>query len=227
MEKDGWLNINKPIGCTSTKVVAIVKKITKAKKVGHGGTLDPMASGVLPICINKATKQVESMMDHDKIYLFHLTFGEFRDTYDVEGKILEKNNFIPKENNIIANIKNFIGDIEQIPPIYSALKINGKRACDLARDGKNVELKPRNIKIYNIKYNGFITENTIELMVHCGRGCYIRSLGIDLARSLNAIGYVSKIERQKVGNFLLENSINLESLNYDKIDKNIITINVN
>lgn len=224
MQESGWLNINKPIGFTSTKVVAIIKRITKAKKVGHGGTLDPLASGVLPICINKATKQVENMMNHDKKYLFHLTFGEFRDTYDSEGEILEKNTFIPEENDILKNINSFIGDIEQTPPVYSAIKVNGKRACDLIREGKNVELKPRIIKIYNIKYNGFTNDNTIELIVHCGRGCYIRSLGIDLAKSLNAIAYVSKLERLKVGDFLLENSINIENIDLDIIKNNLITL---
>lgn len=223
MEESGWLNINKPIGYTSTKVVAIIKRITKARKVGHGGTLDPLASGVLPICINKATKQVESMMNHDKKYLFHLTFGEFRSTYDSEGDVLEKNNFIPKEKDIINNINNFIGDIEQTPPVYSAIKINGKRACDLIREGKTVELKSRIIKIYDIEYNGFINNNTIELLVHCGRGCYIRSLGIDLAKSLNSIAYISKLERLRVGNFLLENSLNIENIDLNTIKNNLIT----
>ena len=225
MEESGWLNINKPIGCTSTKIVSIIKKITKAKKVGHGGTLDPMASGVLPICINKATKQVEQMMNHDKIYLFHLTFGEFRDTYDSEGEILEKSDFIPSEKDIINNLKKFIGDIEQIPPVYSAIKINGKRACDLVREGKNVELKSRLIKIFDIKYNGFINKNAIELVTHCGRGCYIRSLGVDLAKSLNTVGYISKIERLRVGNFLIENSININELDIDTIKKYLYKIN--
>ena len=226
MQESGWLNINKPIGCTSTRVVAVIKKITGAKKVGHGGTLDPMASGVLPIAINKATRQVESMMNHDKKYLFHLTFGEFRDTYDSEGKILEKNDFVPLENEIINSLKYFVGDVEQIPPIYSALKINGKRACDLARNGETIELKARQIKIYDIVYGGFKNKNTVELTVHCGRGCYVRSLGVDIAKKLGALGYVSKIERLKVGSFLIENSVNFDDLNLEKIEKELLLVSL-
>ena len=225
MEESGWLNINKPFEYTSTRIVAIIKGITKAKKVGHGGTLDPMASGVLPVCINRATKQVEQMMNHDKVYLFHLTFGEFRDTYDSEGKILEKNDFIPSEKNILSNLQRFIGDIEQIPPIYSAIKINGKRACDLVRCGKSVNLKSRPIKIFDIKYGGFINNNTIELVVHCGRGCYVRSLGVDLAKSVGAIGYVSKIERLRVGNFSIENSVNIDDIKtVDDVKKHLYKV---
>lgn len=224
MEESGWLNVNKPVNCTSTKVVAIIKKITKAKKVGHGGTLDPLASGVLPICINKATKQVESMMNHTKTYLFHLTFGELRDTYDSEGIILDKNDFVPKIDSIENVLKNFIGTIKQTPPVYSAIKINGKRACDLARDGKTIELQPRNIIINSLKINGFINTNTIELVVDCGRGCYVRSLGVDIATNLGAIAYVSKIERLRVGKFEIKNSINMDELNFETISKNLIIL---
>lgn len=225
MQESGWLNINKPNGITSTKVVAIIKKITKAKKVGHGGTLDPLASGVLPLCVNKATKQVESIMDHKKQYLFHLTFGESRTTYDSEGEIVEKNDFIPKEEDIKNILSNFIGIIKQIPPIYSAIKINGKRSCDLVRSGETVELKARDIFIENIQFNYFINDNTVEFIVNCGRGCYIRSLGVEIAKTLNAVGYVSKIERLKVGNFFIENSLNLEKIDLDLIKKNLIVLN--
>lgn len=218
MEESGWLNINKPEKWTSTKVVALIKKITKAKKVGHGGTLDPLASGVLPICINKATKQVESMMNHKKQYLFHLTFGEFRSTYDSEGEVLEKNDFVPSINAIEKIINNFIGTIKQVPPTYSAIKINGKRACDLAREGKEIKLEARDILIENIDFKGFVNDKTAEFVVDCGRGCYIRSLGVDMAKNLGALAYVSKIERLKVGNFLIENSINIE----DGIDVEIV-----
>lgn len=224
MQESGWLNINKPIGFTSTKVVAMVKCITKAKKVGHGGTLDPLASGVLPICINKATKQVESMMDHNKKYLFHLTFGELRDTCDCEGAILEKNDTIPTTEQINTILNNFIGVIKQTPPIYSAIKINGKRACDLVREGKEVKLQARDIIINNLQFNGFINENTAEFIVECGRGCYVRSLGVDLAKNLGAIAYLSKIERLRVGEFCIENSLNVDELNIDNILKKIIVI---
>lgn len=221
MQESGWLNINKPKNYTSTKIVSIIKHITKAKKVGHGGTLDPLASGVLPICINKATKQVESMMDHTKTYLFHITFGELRDTYDFEGVVLEQNNFIPSSDDIKSVLGNFIGVIKQVPPIYSAIKINGKRACDLVRDGKQIELNARDITINNLQFNGFINDNTAEFVVDCGRGCYVRSLGVDLAKSINSIAYVSKIERLRVGDFLIGNSLDIENISYENIIKNI------
>lgn len=224
MEESGWLNINKPINCTSAKAVAIIKSITKAKKVGHGGTLDPLATGVLPICINKATKQVENIMNHAKEYKFHLTFGEHRDTYDSEGKIIEKNNFIPNILDIKKNLNLFIGEIEQAPPAFSALKINGKRACDLAREGKNIILEKRKIIIYDIICNDFVNENTIEFIVRCGRGCYIRSLAVDIAKQLNALGYVSKLIRTKVNNFYIENSLDLENVNLELVRNNLIVL---
>ncbi|MDR1498876.1 MAG: tRNA pseudouridine(55) synthase TruB [Rickettsiales bacterium] len=224
MEESGWLNINKPVGYTSTRVVAIIKRITKAKKVGHGGTLDPLASGVLPICINKATKQVESMMDHKKTYLFHLTFGEFRNTYDSEGKVTEKNDFVPRIDSIQNVLKYFIGTIDQTPPLYSAIKINGKRACDLARDNKTIELKPRKIEIYNIEFNGFVNSGTAEFIVDCGRGCYVRSLGVDMAKALGALAFVSKIERLRVGNFTIEESMEIDNINIDIISSSILDL---
>lgn len=227
MEQSGWLNVNKPVNYTSTKVVAIIKRITKAKKVGHGGTLDPLASGVLPICINKATKQVESMMNHSKTYLFHLTFGELRDTGDAEGVILEKNDFVPTVDDIKNVLPSFVGTIKQTPPVYSAIKVEGKRACDLVRDGKKVELEARDIVINDLQFNGFVEDKTAEFVVDCGRGCYVRSLGVDIAKSLGAVAYVSKIIRSRVGNFRIENAINVEDLNndaYEVLLNNLITV---
>ena len=224
MQESGWLNVNKPIGWTSTKAVAIVKRITKAKKVGHGGTLDPLASGVLPICINKATKQVELMMDHRKEYLFHLTFGELRDTADNEGVILETNDIVPTLEQINTVLGNFVGVIKQTPPIYSAIKIGGKRACDLVREGKTVELQARDIVIYSLKCNGFVGEKTVEFVVECGRGCYVRSLGVDLAKSLGAIGYLSKIERLRVGDFEIDDAVSVDELTFDCVLENLIVV---
>lgn len=221
MNKSGWLIINKPVGFTSAKVVAIVKRILKAKKVGHGGTLDPFASGVLPISINNATKTTEYVMDHSKTYLFHLKFGEETDTYDPEGKVVSKCEKIPTESEIESVLNYFIGPkIKQIPPKYSALKINGKRACDLVREGTDVEIKERFVEIDSIKFNGFVDEKTVEFVVDCGRGCYIRSLGVDMAKKLETCGYISKLVRLRVGEFKIENSINIndiESISEDKI----------
>ena len=224
MQESGWLNVNKPVGWTSTKVVAIIKRITKAKKVGHGGTLDPLASGVLPICINKATKQVESMMDHRKEYLFYLTFGELRDTADAEGVVLETNNIVPTVEQINTVLSNFVGVIKQTPPIYSAIKVDGKRACDLVREGKSVELQARDIVIYNLKCNGFVDKKTAEFIVECGRGCYVRSLGVDLAKSLGAIGYLSKIERLRVGDFDIDDAVDVDGLDLGGVLENLIVV---
>ena len=226
MEKSGWLNINKPVGWTSTKVVSVLKRLLKPKKIGHGGTLDPFASGVLPICINSATKTVEYMMDHDKTYLFHLTFGSETDTYDIDGEIVNKDDKIPTENDILKIIPEFIGKIKQVPPKYSALKINGKRACDIMRDGGEVEIQEREIEILNLKYNGFVNENAAEFVVDCSRGTYIRTLGVDIAKKLNCLGFISKLTRLRVGDFYIDNSLQIDGdVNVDFIKNQLISIN--
>ena len=226
MEKSGWLNINKPVGWTSTKVVSVLKRLLKPKKIGHGGTLDPFASGVLPICINSATKTVEYMMDHDKTYLFHLTFGSETDTYDIDGEVVNKNDKIPTENDILKIIPEFIGKIKQVPPKYSALKINGKRACDIMRDGGEVEIQEREIEILNLKYNGFVNERTAEFVVDCSRGTYIRTLGVDIAKKLNCLGFISKLTRLRVGDFYIDNSLQIDGdVNVDFIKNQLISIN--
>ena len=226
MEKSGWLNINKPVGWTSTKVVSVLKRLLKPKKIGHGGTLDPFASGVLPICINSATKTVEYMMDHDKTYLFHLTFGSETDPYDIDGEIVNKDDKIPTENDILKIIPEFIGKIKQVPPKYSALKINGKRACDIMRDGGEVEIQEREIEILNLKYNGFVNENAAEFVVDCSRGTYIRTLGVDIAKKLNCLGFISKLTRLRVGDFYIDNSLQIDGdVNVDFIKNQLISIN--
>ena len=226
MEKSGWLNINKPVGWTSTRVVSVLKRLLKPKKIGHGGTLDPFASGVLPICINSATKTVEYMMDHDKTYLFHLTFGSETDTYDIDGKVINKDDKIPTENDILKIIPEFIGKIKQVPPKYSALKINGKRACDIMRDGGEVEIQEREIEVLNLKYNGFVNENTAEFIVDCSRGTYIRTLGVDIAKKLNCLGFISKLTRLRVGDFYIDNSLQIDGdVNVDFIKNQLISIN--
>lgn len=224
LDLNGWLNINKPKGYTSTKIVSIIKKITQAKKVGHGGTLDPLASGILPICINKATKQVESMMGHTKAYKFCITFGESRDTYDSEGIIEKKDNFIPNEKDLKKNLEKFLGTIEQTPPKYSAIKINGKRAYKIARKGDIVLIKPRKIEIMKLEFKNFNNSDTAEFYVECGRGCYVRSLAVDIAKSVKALGYVSELVRTKVGDFNIENSLNIENINYNLINNYIINL---
>ena len=216
-EINGWLNINKPYGFSSAKVVAIIKRILKAKKVGHGGTLDPLAVGVLPICINKATKTTEKTMSFTKEYLFDITFGELRSTADAEGEIIDKNDKIPTDIEITNILDKFIGNIKQTPPIYSAIKINGKRAYELARENKDIELKERDVKVYNLEFLGFQNKNIARFLVKCGKGFYIRSLAVDIAKTLNTVGYVSYLERKSVGIFNQDNIITLEE--FEKIVK--------
>ena len=210
MNKSGWLNINKPCGYTSTRVVNILKRILKCKKIGHGGTLDPFASGVLPVCLNSATKTVECVMDHSKTYSFSLVFGKSTDSFDIDGNILDSNDKVPTEKEILDIIPSFIGKIAQVPPKYSALKINGVRACDLVREGKDVLMESRDVEIFDLRLNKIVNRNTFEFTVDCGRGCYIRSLGVDIASRLGMLAYVSKLTRLRVGNFKIENSIDVK-----------------
>ncbi|MDD2839920.1 MAG: tRNA pseudouridine(55) synthase TruB [Rickettsiales bacterium] len=211
-ELNGWLNVDKPFGYSSAKVVAIIKRMLRVKKVGHGGTLDPLATGVLPICLNKATKTTEKMMSFEKEYLFEITFGESRTTYDAEGEIVEKSDKIPTEKEILDIIPIFIGDLLQLPPIFSAIKVGGKRACDLARDNKKVELESRKVKVYELKFLGFNSEKTAQFQVKCGKGFYVRSLANDLSINLNTVGYISYLRRLSIGSFNQNNILRLEEI---------------
>lgn len=224
MEINGWLNVYKPAGITSNNVVSKLKHILHPHKIGHGGTLDPFASGVLPICLNKATKTVEYVMDHKKTYVFDLSFGQQTDTGDKDGRIIAESNTIPDQNTILEALPYFIGTIQQTPPKYSALKINGKRACDLMRQGFNPDMKPRSIVIESINYNGFINNNTARFTVICGRGCYIRSLAEDLALKLNTLGFVTKLERTKLGIFTVEDAISLEDFHEIDVAEKIYSL---
>ena len=205
---DGVLIINKPLNKTSFDVVRDVRKEYNTKKVGHIGTLDPMASGVLPILIGKATKLSDLLMEHDKDYIATLKLGEKRDTGDQEGEIIERSPIpsdISKEK-IISVLNTFLGDSFQIPPMYSAIKINGQKLYDLARKGETIERKPRPITITNIdllNYNK--NTNEIKFKVTCSKGTYIRVLCEDIATKLNTCGYMSSLKRTRVGNFTIEN----------------------
>lgn len=229
---DGIIIVNKPKGCTSHDIVYKIKKMFN-QKVGHTGTLDPMAEGVLPILIGKGTQCSKYLINHDKKYLVKLKLGIKTDTADSEGKIIKEKqidtNLLTKEN--ITNIlKSFIGKQEQIPPIYSAIKVNGKKLYEYARKGQEVELKPRQIEIYNIdliKYS--LEEKEIEFEVFCGKGTYIRSLCEDIAKKIETVGYMKELKRIQVGNFKIENSITIDELqksmkNTDFIDDKIISI---
>lgn len=206
-----WLNIDKPIAMSSARAVAIVKRLTKAKKVGHGGTLDPFASGILPIALNKATKTAESMMQKPKKYLFTIKWGEFRDTDDIEGKVERSSEKRPTNSELIFALQKFIGKIKQKPSKFSAIKINGKRAYDLARSGIEFEMKLREVEIFSLKLISNSADSCV-IEAKCSKGTYIRTLARDICESLGVCGFVSVLTRLEVGEFLYKNKISLEKL---------------
>lgn len=212
---DGIIIINKPKGCTSHDIVYKIKKIFN-EKVGHTGTLDPMAEGVLPILIGKGTLCSKYLMNHDKKYIVKLQLGIKTDTADSEGKIIEEQDVsreLLNKDTITNILKSFIGKQEQIPPIYSAIKVNGKKLYEYARKGQEVDLKPRRIEIYDINLiNYAVEEKQIEFEVFCGKGTYIRSLCEDIATKFETVGYMKELKRIQVGDFKIENSITIEEL---------------
>ena len=207
------VNIIKPTGMTSHDVVSAVRKILNIKKVGHTGTLDPDASGVLPICIGKATKVSELILNKDKSYICELTLGINTDTYDSSGEILEKFDVEVDEQKIKNAFDTQSGEINQFPPIYSALKVNGKKMCDLVRSGKSDEivLKSRKVNIKDINILS-INHNKIMFYVKCSKGTYVRSICYDIGKELGCGGHMSFLLRTSSGKFNLENGITLEQL---------------
>ena len=221
---DGIIIINKPKGYTSHDIVNKVRKIYNTKKVGHTGTLDPNATGVLPILIGKATKLSNYLTEHNKQYIAILKLGEKRDTGDLEGKIIETEE-VPTLNkeNIELILKSFLGKQQQTPPMYSAIKINGKKLYEYARDGKEIEVPKREIEIYDIKLNS-INESEIKFLVDCSKGTYIRSLCEDIAKKIGTVGFMKELIRTKVDKFEIENSYTLEELEENKENVKIISI---
>lgn len=208
----GWLAIDKPLGIGSTQVVSKVKRILNAAKVGHGGTLDPLASGVLPIALGEATKTVQYVMDGAKTYRFQVRWGEATASCDRESEVIATSPHRPTAEAITAALPAFLGEIEQIPPAYSAVKIDGQRAYDLARAGEEVEIKPRRVTIDSFTLLGRPDADHADFQVHCGKGTYVRSLARDLALALGTVGHVSVLRRIACGPFDLQNAISLESL---------------
>lgn len=208
----GWLNLSKPIGMTSAAAVNKVKWITKAKKVGHAGTLDPLATGILPIAFGEATKCINLLMDAKKTYRFRVTFGERRSTDDAEGEVVTTSTHIPTEADIISILPKFTGEILQTPPIYSAIKVDGERAYDLARAGEDIKLNARPIMVHSIDFKGFNKPNEAEFEALVGKGTYIRSLGRDIAQALGSEGYISLLHRASVGPFAEAQAISLDLL---------------
>lgn len=218
---NGILIINKEKGCTSHDIVYKVKKIFN-EKVGHTGTLDPLAEGVLPILIGKGTLCSKYLINHDKKYIVNLALGQKTETADLEGKIIEEKNIPDKsltQSKIEKVLKSFIGKQQQMPPIYSAIKVNGKKLYEYARKGQNVEIKPREIEIYDIKLiNIDAQKKQIQYEVFCGKGTYIRSLCEDIAEKLETVGYMESLKRIQVGDFKIEESSKIQELEENKED---------
>jgi len=209
---DGWLVINKDLGMTSRQVVNIIKKTLNVKKIGHAGTLDPLATGVLALAIGRATKTVKYIMDGMKKYNFTIRWGISTDTQDVEGKIISKSNKKLNKIKLKAILKNLVGTVDQIPPKFSAIKVNGKRAYDLARSGKIFTLKPRKVFLKNIKLiekNGR-KKNCTSFEIECGKGFYVRSLVRDICKKLNVDGHVIELKRIESEPFNLKSSISIK-----------------
>ena len=219
----GFLNIYKPKGKTSHDVVAILRRITKVKQIGHTGTLDPFAEGVLPICIGKATRLIEYLKD-DKAYIGTVQLGKSTTTYDLEGEVVEISDKTPSLEEIEAELNNFRGDIEQLPPIFSAIKVKGKKLYEYARKGEEVEIQPRSVNISELELLNYDKENrTLELYIKCSKGTYIRSIAHDLGKNLNCFGHLIKLVRVKAGDFLVENAIKLDELSsVEEVEKHLI-----
>lgn len=208
----GFLNIYKPKGLTSHDVVARLRKITKVRQIGHTGTLDPFATGVLPISIGKATRLIE-YLDDDKEYLATVQFGKNTATYDLEGEITATFDKKVTEEDVKNALKDFEGEISQIPPIYSAIKVNGKKLYDYARQGQDIEIKPRKVTISKIELKEFDkTSQSAKITVACSKGTYIRSIAYDLGAKLGCGGYLTALERTKAGKFQVNTAIKLEDL---------------
>ncbi len=226
-EKDlplfGFLNVYKPKGMTSHDVVGRLRRVTKIKQIGHTGTLDPFATGVLPICIGKSTRLIEYLED-DKEYLATVQFGKNTDTYDLDGEVVATFDKKVSEDDVRIALKSFEGEISQLPPIYSAIKVNGKKLYDYARAGQEVEIKPRTVFISKIELVEFNQENQeAKVLVACSKGTYIRSIAYDLGQNLGCGAYLSALERTKAGHFSVENTVNLDDLSEkDLVCKHLI-----
>ena len=219
----GFLNVYKPVGKTSHDVVAYFRRILKIKQIGHTGTLDPFAEGVLPICIGKSTKLIEYLPD-DKSYTAFVQFGKSTETYDTEGKIVFESDKKVSKEEVEHALNNFKGEIEQLPPMYSAIKVNGKKLYEYAREGVEVEVKPRKVSIFKIELLDFDFENqTAQVYIECSKGTYIRSIANDLGQVLGCGGYLYRLIRNKAGKFLVENSIKMEDFKtVDNVKNNLI-----
>jgi tRNA pseudouridine55 synthase len=210
---NGWIILDKPTDITSAKALYKFKKFLPRKhKLGHGGTLDPFASGVLPIAIGEATKLIPYAMDGVKIYEFTVCWGKQTDTGDLEGNFTHTSTHLPTQQNIQQILPFFIGEIEQVPPVYSAIKIDGMRACDRVRAGEKVTIKPRRVIIYDLKLIEILDSHHATFEVRCGKGTYVRTLAQDIALKLKTYAYIKVLRRTKVGPFLIQDAKSLDYL---------------
>ncbi len=221
---DGIIVINKEKEYTSHDVVAKLKKKLNISKVGHTGTLDPNATGVLPILIGKGTKFSKYLINHDKIYEVELELGKKTDTADIEGKVIEEENVDEKyiKENLLQVLESFVGKQEQIPPMYSAIKKNGKKLYEYARAGEKVDIEPRKIEIYKIDLNKY-DKNIISFVVSCSKGTYIRSLCEDIAEKLNTVGYMKNLKRLQVGKFNIKDAVYIDKIDLKNVNDHLIT----
>lgn len=219
----GFLNIYKPKGKTSHDVVAILRRVTKVKQIGHTGTLDPFAEGVLPICIGKATRLIE-YLDDNKAYIGTVQLGKSTTTYDTEGEVVNISDKKVTLQEIEKVLPKFQGEIEQLPPIYSAIKVNGKKLYEYARNGEDVEIKPRGVNIYKLEVVNFDKKNqTLELHIECSKGTYIRSIAHDIGEDLGCFGHLIKLVRIKAGQFEVNEAIKLDTLEtVEQVRQNLI-----
>lgn len=211
----GFLNVYKPIGMTSHDVVNILRKITKIKQIGHTGTLDPFAQGVLPIAIDKATRLIE-FLDDDKEYLAEITFGNSTDTYDCEGQAIFTAEKAPLviQKSLEDALEKFKGEIMQLPPIYSAIKVKGKKLYEYARKGEEVKIEPRKVFIEKLEIKSFDEKNQkAEVLIKCSKGTYIRSIAHDVGQDLKCGAFLSKLIRTQAGNFFVQDAISLDRIN--------------
>jgi tRNA pseudouridine55 synthase len=232
LKVDGWINLDKPVGLTSTQALAKVRRYFNAQKGGHAGTLDPLATGVLPIALGEATKTIPFVQDASKTYSFTVTWGEACDTDDLEGRVIATSTNRPALADIRALLPDFMGEIEQRPPQFSAIKIDGERAYDLARDGQDFEIKSRIVRIYDLtitphptlpppggedKGGGDAIQETTAFLCTCGKGTYIRAIARDLGERLGCYGHISALRREAVGGFSAQEAISLDLL--EKMDQ--------
>jgi tRNA pseudouridine55 synthase len=209
---NGWVCLDKPFEMGSTEAVTKVRRLFDAQKAGHAGTLDPLASGILPIALGEATKTVPFMMEAQKVYRFTVCWGVSTDSVDREGEIIARSDVRPSLEAVKAALPMFVGEIDQVPPAFSAIKVDGRRAYDLAREGVEVELASRRVMIHEAAVADMPDADHTEIVIRTGKGVYVRSLARDLALALGAEGHVSALRRERVGPFSVQNAVTLDFL---------------